>query len=396
MPKLTKRLVEQLRVSPSDYFVWESDTPGFGVRVYASGRKSYLIQYRDASARTRRLALGPHGVLTPEQARALAQTHLARVRAGGDPAQEKKAARVQPTVAAFATSFLDTQAHALRPQTVHNYQGLLTRHVLPALGYLTLAAVTRADVQALHSHLAHVPTQANRVLALCSTLFQVAEAWGLRPEGSNPARRIARFREVARERYLTPAELARLGAVLLRAVPEGLASVWTVALVRLLLLTGARWGEIRTLRWEWIDWQRGVARLPESKTGAKTLYLAPAALTVLAELGRSTQGLVLPGRKEKPRAHPLRQWRRLCAAAGITNLRPHDLRHTFASFGATLGLSLQVVGRLLGHADTQTTQRYAHLAPDPVSQAASLVGEAVERALVGEGHITFARQAHAE
>lgn len=381
MPKLTKRLVDQLAAEASDYFVWEPDIPGFGVRVYASGRKSYLIQYRDGSGRTRRLALGPHGVLTPEQARALAQTHLAAVRAGGDPAREKRTARAHPTVAAFADAWLTAQV--LKAQTQRNYQGTLKRHVLPALGTRQLTSVTRADIQALHARLAATPTQANRVLALCSTLFQGAETWGLRPEGSNPARRITRFREVPRERYLTAAELARLGAVLARAVPEGLASLLTVALVRLLLLTGARWGEIRTLRWEWLDWQRGTARLPESKTGAKSLYLAPAAVRVLSDLGVQRQGLVLPGRLGKPRAHPHKQWRRLCAAAAITNLRPHDLRHTYASFGATLGLSLQVVGRLLGHADTQTTQRYAHLAPDPVAQAARLVGEALERALGG-------------
>jgi integrase len=278
---------------------------------------------------------------------------------------------------------MTAQAKLLKPQTLRNYQGTLTRHVLPALGTHLLMAVSRDDVARLHSALAPVPTQANRVLALCHTLFQVAESWGLRPEGSNPARRIARFREVSRERYLTPEELARLGMVLQRGEADRLASRWTVALIRLLLLTGARWGEIRTLRWEWIDWRRSTARLPESKTGAKTLYLSPGATAVLRQVGREREGLVLPGRHGKPRAHPLRQWQRLCLAADLTNLRLHDLRHTYASFGATLGLSLQVVGRLLGHADTQTTERYAHLAPDPVAQAARLVGEAVERALRG-------------
>src|SRR5262245_39761630 len=190
MPKLTRRLVEQLQAQSRDYFVWEPDIPGFGIRVYASGRKSYLIQYREATGRTRRLALGPHGVLTPEQARGLAQTHLARVRAGGDPAQEKRDARGQMAVAAFVTRYLDEQTHVLKPKTVHNYRLLLARYVLPALGTLPLTAVTRADVQALHGRLAATPTQANRVLALCRTLLQGAEAWGLRPEGSNPARHI--------------------------------------------------------------------------------------------------------------------------------------------------------------------------------------------------------------
>lgn len=383
MPKLTKRLVDQLTAGTSDSFVWETEVPGFGVRVYASGRKSYLIQYRDTSGRTRRLALGPHGVLTPEQARSLAQTHLSHVRAGGDPSSEKRARRLQPTVAEFAARWMGVQRGRLRPRTLANYQSLLTTHILPALGTRPLTAVTHTDLQSLHGRLAHVPTQANRVLALCRTLFAAAVAWGDLPEGAHPARHVARFREVPRERYLTPEELARLGAVLTCAVAEGVASAPTVATCRLLLLTGARWGEIRTLRWEWIDWGRATARLPESKTGAKTLYLSPGALAVLRSLGPQRSGLVVPGRHGRPRARPQRQWQRLCAHAQLTDLHLHDLRHTYASFGATLGLSLQVVGRLLGHAQMQTTQRYAHLAPDPVAEAARLVGEALERALGG-------------
>jgi hypothetical protein len=149
----------------------------------------------------------------------------------------------------------------------------------------------------------------------------------------------------------------------------------------LLLLTGARLGEIQTLRWEWIDWERQQARLPDSKTGVKTVYLAPPTLAVLQACGPQTQGLVLPGIKPgQPMAHPQKVWRRLCQRAQVTGVRPHDLRHTYGSMGATLGLSLQMGGKLLGHADPAMTQRYAHLAPDPVQQAAELVGEALRRA----------------
>lgn len=384
MARLTKRVVDQLAPQPRDYFAWETELPGFGVRIFPSGRKSYLIQYRDTHGRTRRYVLGPHGVLTPDQARTLAQQALARVRAGANPAQERQDARQAPTVQDLAARFLRDHVATLRPGTQRTYRLALSGHILPALDTLAVPAVTRADIQALHQRLRATPYQANRVLALCATLFAHAEAWGLRPEGSNPARRIARYREYKRERFLTGPELARLGQVLARAERDGLAGRATVALLRLLILTGARLGEIQTLRWEWIDWRRAVVRLPESKSGAKTLYLAPAALAELRRLVPQSQGLVLPGtRPGKPRVHPHKSWRRLCAAADLTDLRPHDLRHTFASTGATLGLSLQVIGKLLGHADAATTQRYAHLAPDPVQQAAELVAEAIAKALGG-------------
>jgi integrase len=331
MPRLFKRVIDQITPQQGDYFVWDTTLPGFGVRVFPSGRKTYLVQYRDAHGRTRRYTLGPHGVLTPDQARQLAQDALARVRAGANPAQVRKDSRHAPTVAALAERFQLEQLPLLKSSSARNYQQMLTRHILPALGTQAVPAVTRDDLAALHRRLRTTPYMANRVLSLCAVLLNWAEEWGMRPEGSNPARRVTPYKERPRERYLTPGELARLGTALAEAGRTERREA--LALVRLLLFTGARLGELLTLRWEW-----GRLRLPESKTGAKTLYLGPPALAILEGLGPQRQGLVLPGvQREKPMAHPHKVWRRLCAAAHLEGVRLHDLRHTFGQHGGDPG-----------------------------------------------------------
>lgn len=365
-------------------FAWDSLLPGFGVRVLPSGRKTYLVQYRDAHGRTRRYALGAHGVLTPEQARALAQDALARVRSGDNPSRERQQARQAVTVAHLAARFEREHLPKLKAKTQRDYRLALTRHILPALGSMAVPAVTTDDIAAVQVHLAQTPYQANRVLSLLRTLFTWAQTWGMRPPHTNPVLGLTRYPERKRERYLRPEELARLGEAMQKAETQGTERPEAIALLRLLLFTGARLGEIRTLRWEWIDLVARRLRLPDSKTGAKTIYLSEAALQVLGGCGVQASGLVVPGVKPgKPQAHPQKVLSRLATAAGLTNLRPHDLRHTFAGVGVTLGLSLPVVGRLLGHTEWATTQRYAHLASDPVQQGAELVGEAIAKALGG-------------
>lgn len=385
MPRLSKRLIDQtLPRARGDVFVWDTLLPGFGVRVLPSGRKTYLVQYRDTHGRTRRYALGTHGVLTPEQARVLAQEALARVRAGENPSAARQAARQAHTVTQLAARYVREELPKRKAKTQQNYRLALDKHLLPAMGNLAVPAVTPDDLAVLHVRLAQTPYQANRVLSLARTLFQWAEVWQMRPLGTNPARGLTRFREAKRERYLRPEELARLGAAIIAAEASRSERPEALALVRLLLFTGARVDEIRLLRWEWIDWRAGRIRLPDSKTGAKTLYLSQPALDVLKACGRQASGLVLPGtRPGMPQAHPKRVWRRLCTAAKVVGVRLHDLRHTYASLGVGLGLSLPIVGRLLGHTDWGTTQRYAHLAHDPVAQGAELVGEAVSKALGG-------------
>jgi integrase len=258
-------------------------------------------------------------------------------------------------------------------------------HVLPALGQRLVQSITPADIATLHHNMRQTPGAANRVLALLSKMFGLAEQWGLRPQQSNPVHGIKRYRERKLERFLTMEELVRLGTVLHEAERTQTEMPSVIAAIRLLILTGARLGEILGLRWEGIDWQRGLAQLSDSKTGEKTLYLSPEALEILRDLPRQESNpYVLPGRHHgKPLVNPHKPWVRLCHQAKLEGVWLHDLRHTYASMGAALGLSLPILGKLLGHQQAATTQRYAHLAPDPVHEAAHRVGARLREALGG-------------
>ena len=267
--------------------LWDSELKGFGVRVQKGGTKSYVLHYRVGTGRgapLRKLTIGKHGSpWTPETARREAKTLLGVIEDGADPAADKLSRREAPTIAELAERFLAEHAEAKRKgSTAAEYKRLLDKIILPALGKRKVADVTRADVTKLHHANRAAPYQANRVLAVLSKMFNLAERWGWRPDGSNPCRHVEKFAERKRERMLSPAELARLGDAL--AAHGG--SPYAVAAVKLLVFTGARLGEVLGLRWEWIDFERGEARLPDSKTGAKTLHLPPPALAVLAALPR--------------------------------------------------------------------------------------------------------------
>jgi integrase len=258
---------------------------------------------------------------------------------------------------------------------------MIERHILPALGRRKLADANRADVQRLHHKLRETPFYANRVLALLSKIFNLAEAWGLRPDGTNPCRHVTRYKEPARARFVSEVELARLGAVLAQAEHEGTEAPAAIAAVRLLVLTGCRLGEILTLRWEHADLERGELRLPESKTGPKTVPLNAPARELLAGLARDQSGFVIPGRKRGRHLVNLEKpWCRLRERAGLADVRLHDLRHSFASIGAGGGLSLPVIGALLGHTQAATTKKYAHLADDPLRAASELIGRRIAAA----------------
>ncbi len=387
MPKLTRRLVESLPVRATAYIAWDGDLRNFGVRVYPSGQKSYLISYRTIPGRRgvkKSYALGSTTVLPLDQARDLARQWLAAIRQGADPTAQKNALRQAPTVAELAERYLAEHAEPKKKYgSLRMDRTNIRLHVLPVLGKHLVQNITSADIATLHHNMRQTPGAANRVLALLSKMFGLAEQWGLRPQQSNPVHGIERYRERKLERFLTFDELARLGAVLHEAERTQTEMPSVIAAIRLLILTGARLGEILGLRWGDLDWQRGLAQLSDSKTGEKTLYLSPAALEVLQGLTRQQDNCyVLPGRHHgKPLINPHKPWTRLCRQAGLEGVRLHDLRHTYASMGAALGLSLPILGKLLGHQHAATTQRYAHFAPDPVQEAASRVSARLQEAL---------------
>ena len=452
MPKLTKRAVDALQpqtgASAADYFVWDADLAGFGVRVRQNGRKLYVLQYRDAGGASRRVLIGEHGPSTPEEARATAtKLRAAALEARRDPTKvdpsttarrakhQARASHAAPTVADVADAFLVECAAKLKPTTVAEYRRLLgvvavrrgtekgterAGELRASLGRHKVAEVTRSQVAKLHLGMAARPYMANRALAALSALFRYAEQHGHRPDGSNPCRGVAAFRESKRERYLTDAEFAALGAALARAEREGLPVPPTrqrrratpatakhrtkdsapdgarppapcnpagVGVLRFLLLTGWREREALTLEWTHVETTRGVATLPDTKTGRSVRELGAPALAVLDAMRAYRQvgsPYVFPGAKRG--AHytdTARVWDAVRHAAGLPDLRLHDLRHAFASVAASGGLTLPLIGALLGHTDSATTARYAHLVDSSRKRAAEQTSAAVAAALAG-------------
>jgi integrase len=356
---------------------------GFEARA-RSGAVTYTVRYRFGSGRNapmRRVTIGKHGSpWTPETARAEAKRLLALAAHGKDPAGAKAAAKVAPTVAELAAKFLAEHAEAKRKtSTAREYRRLLDHVALPAIGKKRVADVTRQDIARLHHAKRETPTEANRSLACLSTMFNFAERIGWRPDGSNPCRHVEKYPQRRRERFLSADELARLGDVL--AGYDG--SPYYAAAIKLLVFTGGRLGEILGLQWHWIDFERGEARLPDSKTGAKTLHLPPPALAVLAELPRVSGNphVIVGGVAGAALVNLEKPWRAIRKAVGLEDVRLHDLRHSFASIAASGGMGLPIIGKILGHTQAQTTQRYAHLASDPVKAAAASVAGKIAAAM---------------
>jgi integrase len=326
-------------------------------------------------------------VLTVEEARSKAREWLAAAALGDDP-HAAPVLQGAPTVADLAARFWTEHVlRQLKPKTQRHTASILRLHILPALGDARVPDVQTHALRSLHATLHDRPYQANRVKAVLSKMFALAEYWGWRELGTNPARGIKAYREQARERYLTPEELQRLWDAL-SEVERASTHHWRFPMaLRLLLLTGARVGEILGLEWRWLDWSRGSARLPDSKTGAKTLYFSPEAVEVLRAIPRDiTNPYVIPGTKPgKPYVGLRLTWEHFRRTVALDDVRLHDLRHTYASIAVGDGLSLRQVGALLGHKHPQTTQRYAHIADAVAHAAAAQTGAALQRVLRGEG-----------
>src|SRR5262245_18799335 len=273
MSKLTKRVVHAAQMRAPEYFIWDEDLPGFGLRVLPSGRKRYIIQYR-AGRRSRRISLGPSTVLTCEQARSRAITIIAATKNGDDPAARRDADRRAITVKELAERFAKEHIDLrLKPSTAKGYKRMLERFIIPTLGNHRVTEVTRADVAQLHHDLRHIAYDANRCLEMISKMFKLAEMWGLRQDGSHTSTHIKKYPEQNVDVFLSPSDLKRIGVVLREIDEEGIELPSSVAAARLLILTGCRLSEIMTLQWEHVDVAGKALRLPDSKTGAKVVHL---------------------------------------------------------------------------------------------------------------------------
>lgn len=385
--KITKRAVDQLSPGSRYVLLWDKEVKGFGVRCRPSGSKHYVLKMR-VGGRQRWITIGRHGSpWTPDTARREALRLLGLRAAGHDPATERDRQKGAITIAELGARFLQEYVpQHCKPRTAEEYQRAVDQFIGPVLGRHRIADLTRADVAQLHHHFRDRPCQANRSLAVLSKMMNLAEAWGLRLDGSNPVRHVRKYREHKRERYLTREELQRLGAVLADAQTKAAESPFAIAAIGLLVLTGARLTEILTLRWEYVDVANQVLRLPDSKTGAKLIYLNAAAINLLRTMPRMQDNpYVIAGKKTGARLINLQKaWRRIRAEANLDDVRIHDLRHSFASVAAGVGMSLPMIGKLLGHSQPATTARYAHLAVDPIRTASNLIGAELTAAMHGQ------------
>ena len=367
--KITKRLIDSTDPGDRDQVIFDSEISGFGLKVASSGRKTFILKYRNASGRQRKPTIGRYGDITLEQARKIAREWHAEIIKGGDPSADKRKKVETCSLNEFAERYF-AQADK-KPSTLEMERGNFRMYVASSLGGMQITDIKRANVQNWFDAMASKPAGANRTISLLSAMFNEAERRQLTPEFSNPCRAVRRYPAKSRERYLSPSELKRFLAALDDAEQRELFHPSVVPAFRLLLLTGARKSEVLTMRWEWVDFVQKCVLLPDSKTGARKLYLSDDAIEVLRAQPRLRDNeFVFFGAKVGDHYHELKKpFKKLLAKAGIEDFRIHDLRHTHASYAVKSGVPLNVIAKTLGHSQTRTTERYAHVDDIPALDA---------------------------
>ena len=367
---LTTRIVEALPVCDHETVVWDRELPGFGVRVHPSGSKVYMVHKR-SGGKSRRVTIGSHGVWSLDAARREAGGIIASLKKGETTARPgaENGSASGPRTAEVAEQYMaEHVALRCKATTARSCRDILDKYLLPQFGRLRLGEITPDRVADLHYGLREKPIMANQVIDVLSRLFHKARESGYLPEGGNPCRFIKKYPTRSCERFLSEREFERLGAVLDELEATGKISTSAAAGLRLLMLTGCRRNEILTLRWEDVDLEHDEIRLRDAKTGARAVPLSPTARQVLAGLPRKPDNpWVIFGRGPGTRLSNLNATGGVVRKkARLEDVRIHDLRHSFASRALSLGESLPMIGRLLGHRKVQTTARYAHLARDSV------------------------------
>lgn len=364
---------------------WLGVEHGFGIRHYATGRKVYIVQTRMAG-RLRTVTIGSAAIVTRHQATMVARRVIAYAQVGLDPATERKRIRSAPRFDDFLAEYWRRCAPQWKPSTFITHDTYRRLYLERAFPGIFIDALNEADVTKWFAGLNNEmgPGGANRVLSILNAMLNKAEAWGYRLENTNPCRAVRPNRKRKCERFLSHAELGRLGEVLAskRAGDDPVRSVAATA-VTLLLLTGCRVGEVTSLQWGDVRGNR--LKLRDSKTGPRTVWLGDEARALVTTLRRirGNPWLFWNAVLNKPMLYISHHWHAMRDEAGLPGVRLHDLRHTFASHAAMNKETLPMIGRLLGHSNPQSTARYAHLDDEHTLEAAEQIGAAIERMMAG-------------
>jgi integrase len=383
--RLTQAFVDAQAGNGRDRLFFDSQLPGLALRVTPTGTRIFVVQARVAGHK-RRITLGFAPGMSLSVARKEAQQTLVAMRGGVDPTADRKARQRASAARTITIRELSEQWLAdfvvpkLKPRTVYDYRNLLARHILPALGNLTVAEIDREHVERLHLNMSDIPRRANYTMATTRALLNFAVKRGLRP--SNPALGIKPYRENKRERFLSEVEMGAAADAISDAARDGIIGQFAAAGLRLALFTGARSGEITAFKWEHVDWERRLIRLPDSKNNEpRTVHLSDAAIEVLRTTKHVSPFIVAGNKHNTSYQNLSRAWALARKYAGLNDVRLHDLRHSYASLAAGRGVSLHMIGKLLGHRDPNTTQRYAHLARDIVQRVNDELGAAMQAAI---------------
>ncbi|ABS69251.1 site-specific integrase [Xanthobacter autotrophicus] len=377
--KLTKTAVDAANPQERDYELRDTTIPGFLVKITPTGRKTFMIAYVANNGQRRKPAIGRYGEITVEQARRIAQDWLAEVRRGADPSAERTASRQAPTVKELFDRFItDYSESRNKPSTVKSNRGFGKRHILPALGHMKVPDVTRSDIANLMKKMSKSPVNANRVLSAVRKMFNMAEVWGMRPDGTNPCRHIPKFPERGKTRLITDAEMRKLFEYLDRAEAEGLEHPFIILAIRLQFEFAARMSEIIELEWSWVDFDNRRVVWPDSKTGGMSKPMNAEALRLfetapLLEDSPFVCPSVFDPKKAMSPYTYYQGWKRILKRAGLPHVGTHGIRHRSATDIANSGVPVKVGMALTAHKTVTMFMRYVHTEDDPVRAAAEAV-----------------------
>ena len=377
--KLTKSAVDAAQPQAEAVELRDTLVPGFLCKITPAGRKVFMLQYRTNAGERRKPSLGLYGELTVEQARSLAQEWLAQVRRGGDPAAEKAEARQAPTVKELCTKFMeDYSKKRNKLSTQAGYQAVINRNIIPLLGRKKVQDVKRPEIAGLMEKLSYKQTEANKVFSVLRKMFNMAEVWGYRPDGTNPCRHVPMFPAGKSTHLISDEEMGNLFRQLDKIESEGLENYVIPLGIRLQFEFAGRRSEIIALEWNWVDLQNRRVVWPDSKTGGMSKPMSEEAYRLLSTAPRQEgSGYVLPSPshagKHLTTGEYYGGWSRALKAAGATHVGTHGIRHRSATDIANSGIPVKVGMALTAHKTVVMFMRYVHTEDKPVREAAELV-----------------------